>query len=88
MIPVLSPILSRQSLQTRILALFLLLLLAVQLGGFVLINTVGVASARKTIGEELVAGAQLFNRLLEQDRQRLVQGARSTYYCPGCQRRK
>ena len=72
----LSTRLARHSLQTRILALFLLLLLAVQLGGFVLINTVGVASARKTIGEELVAGAQLFNRLLDQDRQRLVQGAR------------
>src|SRR5438270_8317172 len=64
------------SLQTRILALFLLLLLAVQIGGFVLVNTVGVAAARKTIGEDLVAGAKLFNRLLDQDRQRLVQGAR------------
>ncbi len=65
-----------RTLQTRILALFLLLLVAVQLGGFVVINTVGVTAARNTIGEDLVAGAQLFNRLLEQDRQRLIQGAR------------
>ncbi|MDQ6620013.1 MAG: diguanylate cyclase, partial [Pseudomonadota bacterium] len=65
-----------RSLQTRIVALFLVLLLAVQIGGFVLINTVGVAAARKSIGEDLAAGAQLFNRLLEQDRLRLVQGAR------------
>lgn len=65
-----------RTLQTRILALFLLLMLVVQVGGFVLVNTVGVAAARKSIGEELIAGTQLFNRLLEQDRQRLVQGAR------------
>ena len=36
-------------LQTRILALFLLVLVVVQVVGFVLINTVGGASARKTI---------------------------------------
>ncbi len=65
-----------RTLQTRILALFLLLMLVVQTGGFVLVNTVGVAAARKSIGEELIAGTALFNRLLAQDRQRLVQGAR------------
>ena len=65
-----------RNLQTRILALFLALLLIVQVGTFVLINTVGVAAARKTVGDELVAGDQLFHRLLEQDRQRLIQGAR------------
>jgi diguanylate cyclase (GGDEF)-like protein len=64
------------SLQSRILALFLLMMVVVQVGGFVLINTVGVAAARKTIGEDLVAGARVFDRLLEQDTQRLVQGAR------------
>ena len=65
-----------RSLQTRILALFIGLLLVVQLGSFVLINTVGVAAARKSVGEDLVAGAALFHRALEQDRQRLIQGAR------------
>ena len=65
-----------RSLQTRIIALFLLLIVAVQVGGFVLINTVGLASARKTAGDELEAGARVFDRLLEQDTQRLVQGAR------------
>lgn len=64
------------SLQTRILALFLLLMIAVQVGGFVLINTVGVAAARKTVGDELVSGARVVELLLEQDAQRLVQGAR------------
>ena len=38
------------SLQSRILALFLLLMVIVQVGGFVLINTVGVKAAHKTVG--------------------------------------
>ena len=65
-----------RSLQSRILALFLLLMVIVQVGGFVLINTVGMSAARKTVGEALVAGAHVFDRLLEQDTQRIVQGAR------------
>src|SRR6202158_2015865 len=68
--------LTMRSLQSRILALFLLLMGIVQGGGFVLINTVGMSAARKTVGEALVAGAHVFNRLLEQDTQRIVQGAR------------
>lgn len=65
-----------RSLQTRILALFLLLLIAVQVGGFVLINTVGVTAARKTVGDALAGGARVIDLLLDQDTQRLVQGAR------------
>ena len=65
-----------RSLQSRILALFLLLMVIVQVGGFVLINTVGMSAARKTVGEALVAGTRVFDRLLEQDTQRIVQGAR------------
>ena len=64
------------SLQTRIIALFLTVMLSVQLGVFALISTVGIASARKTVGDELTAGARVFDRLLEQDTQRLLQGAR------------
>jgi len=64
------------SLQTRILAFFLLLMIAVQVGGFVLINTVGITAARKTVGDELVGGARVIDLLLDQDAQRLVQGAR------------
>src|SRR5947207_782872 len=63
-------------LQTRILALFALMTFVVQLGAIVLINTVGVGAARKTLGEELVRGARVFDRLKEQDTERLVQGAR------------
>ena len=46
-------------LQTRIIALFVLLIIVVQLGGFVLINTVGVSAARATIGAEASRGADL-----------------------------
>ncbi|OLE18408.1 MAG: hypothetical protein AUG50_06330 [Betaproteobacteria bacterium 13_1_20CM_3_63_8] len=65
-----------RSLQSRILALFLLLIVIVQVGGFVLIYTAGMSAARKSVGEALVAGARVFDRLLEQDTQRIVQGAR------------
>ena len=66
----------RLSLQTRILALFLMLMVVVQVGGFVLVNTVGTTAARKTISDELVAGEQVFLRGLRQETLRLVQGAR------------
>ena len=66
----------RLSLQTRILALFLALMVAVQIGGFVLVNTVGTTAARTTIGDELVAGEQIFLRSLQQETLRLMQGAR------------
>ncbi|MFI4904811.1 MAG: putative bifunctional diguanylate cyclase/phosphodiesterase [Burkholderiales bacterium] len=71
--PWLSPF---RSLQARILALFLLLIVIVQVGSFVLVNTVGDSAARGRVGVEVVAGARVFERLLEQDTQRLVQGAR------------
>ena len=67
---------SIRTLQARIVALTLLLLFVVQLVGFVLINTVGVAAAQKSIGEDLVAGSRVFDRLLDQSTQRVVQGAR------------
>ena len=53
-------------LQTRILAMFALMTIIVQIGAIVLINTVGVNAARKTIGAELVRGARVFDRLKEQ----------------------
>ena len=65
-----------RSLQTRIVALFLALIVVVQLGGFVLVNSVGVSTARKSIGEDLVAGSRVFDRVLEQERIRLLQAAR------------
>ena len=65
-----------RSLQSHILALVLLLMIGVQVGGLVLIKTVGMTAARETIGQDLVAGALVFDQLLEQDTRRLVQGVR------------
>jgi diguanylate cyclase (GGDEF)-like protein len=69
-----APAMTIHRLQTRILALFVLLMVVVQLGGFVLINTVGVSAARKTIDDELARGARVFERLKRQDTERLIQG--------------
>ncbi|HVN35899.1 MAG TPA: EAL domain-containing protein [Casimicrobiaceae bacterium] len=65
-----------RSLQARIFALFLLLVVVVQIGGFVLINSAGVAAARKSGSAEIDAGARVFDRFLNQDTERLIQGAR------------
>ena len=65
-----------RSLQSRIAALFVLLMFVVQMVGFVLIDTVGVSTARETVGADVVGGARVFARQLEQETHRLVQGAR------------
>src|SRR5947199_10243880 len=46
-----------RSLQSHILALFLVLMVGVPVGGFVLINTVGMAAARKSLGQDTVGRA-------------------------------
>ena len=63
-------------LDTRIAALFLALLLAVQLAGFGLIREVISLNARATIGEDLDNGARLIRRLLDQHNQRMIESAR------------
>ena len=65
-----------RSLQSRIVALFVVLMLIVQGGGFLLISTAGVAGARHTVADELATGERVFLRVLDQSAQRLVQGAR------------
>ncbi|HVK55700.1 MAG TPA: EAL domain-containing protein [Burkholderiales bacterium] len=64
------------SLQSRIIIFFVILMLVVQFGGFLLINTAGVSTANKTIGDELQTGERVFNRLLAQKNLQLTQGAR------------
>lgn len=65
-----------RSLQSRIVALFVVLMLAVQGGGFLLTSAAGVAGARQTVADELATGERIFLRVLDQSAQRLVQGAR------------
>src|SRR4029079_2419838 len=64
------------SLTTRILVLFLALIVVVQIGGFVLVGTGGKNAALTTIGDELIAGEGVFRRSLKQEEVRLAQGAR------------
>jgi len=81
-LPTLPPLPIR-GLRNRILAVFLLVIVAVQVGGFVLINTFGAASVRNAVSAEVVAGARVFERVLELDTQRLLEGTRQLTADPG-----
>ena len=63
-------------LQSRLLVSLVLLLVVVQVAGLLLINGVGTAAARKSVSNDVVAGARTFERLLELDSQRLIEGTR------------
>jgi diguanylate cyclase (GGDEF)-like protein len=65
-----------RSLESRIVILFLVLILAVQLAGFVAIQTGIQENVRAAIREELAIGERVFGRLLDQYAQKLTQGAR------------
>ncbi|HEX7642701.1 MAG TPA: EAL domain-containing protein [Burkholderiaceae bacterium] len=65
-----------RTLESRIVTLFLVLVLAVQLGGFFVIRNGIVENAQATMREQLRLGENLFNRLLEQKKQRLTDSAR------------
>ena len=65
-----------RTLESRIITLFLVLVLAVQLGGFFVIRNGIVDNAQATMREQLKLGENLFNRLLEQKKQRLTDSAR------------
>jgi len=63
-------------LRSRILAVFVLVIVGLQVGGFVLIDTFGTSTVRKTVTADVVAGTRVFERLLEIDAQRLIEGTR------------
>ena len=65
-----------RTLESRIITLFLLLVLAVQLGGFFVIRNGIIDNAQATMREQLKLGENLFDRLLEQKKQRLTDSAR------------
>ncbi len=62
-------------LSTRIVGLFLGLLLLVQAAGFAVIGTSIERNARAVLAEELAVGERIWHRLLDQKAQALVQGA-------------
>jgi len=66
---------SRQRLSTRIVTLFLGLLLLVQLAGFAAIRASIASNARATLSQELAVGERVWRRVLEQKSQSLVQGS-------------
>jgi diguanylate cyclase len=65
-----------RSLESRIVILFLVLILAVQLAGFFAIQTGIRENARASVREELSINERVFRRLLDQYAQKLTQGAR------------
>jgi diguanylate cyclase (GGDEF)-like protein len=65
-----------RSLESRIVTLFLVLVIAVQVVGLLLIQRGIDSNARAAIGVELNNGAKVFRRLLEQNAQSLRFGAR------------
>lgn len=65
-----------RSLESRIVVLFLLLILAVQLAGFIAIRAGINDNARASVRAELVIAERVFRRLLDQNAQNLTTGAR------------
>jgi diguanylate cyclase (GGDEF)-like protein len=65
-----------RSLQSRIATFFLLLILVIQLAAFFTIQTSIYDNALSSIKEELAVGERVFERLLEQNAQKLTEGAR------------
>ncbi|WP_151636398.1 putative bifunctional diguanylate cyclase/phosphodiesterase [Noviherbaspirillum aerium] len=65
-----------RSLESRIVLLFLVLILAVQLAGFFAIQTGIQENARAAIRAELMIGERVFRRLVDQYAHNLAQGAR------------
>jgi diguanylate cyclase (GGDEF)-like protein len=64
------------TLQGRIIAFFVVLTFATQLGVLALTRTVGFSNARHTIGEQLQTAERIFRRLISQNGQQLAQAAR------------
>jgi diguanylate cyclase len=65
-----------RSLESRIVTLFLVLIVAVQVSGLLLIQRGIDSNARQSISSELNNGAKVFSRLLDQNAQSLRFGAR------------
>jgi len=65
-----------RSIESRIVALFLVLVLIVQLAGFIAIRTGINENASKAVANELVIGERVFLRLMQQNADNLVTGAR------------
>src|SRR4051812_29889078 len=70
------PNLSLHRVQTRMLAAVVLVMAAVAVGSLLLMHINGTVAVRKTVTAGVVAGSKAFERLIEVDAQRLIEGAR------------
>ncbi len=66
-----------RSLQARIVVVFLILLLTVQVAGYTFIHSAIADNARRHAQDELAVGERVFNRLLAQSNLRLAQTAQA-----------
>jgi diguanylate cyclase (GGDEF)-like protein len=71
------PALRFRSLQARIVVVFLVLLLTVQVAGYAFIHGAITDNARRHAQDELAVGERVFNRLLAQSNLRLTQTAQA-----------
>jgi len=70
------PNFSLHHLQARILAAFVVVMVAVGVTSLVLIHVSGSSAAKKSVTAEVIAGSRAFERLVELDSLRLIEGTR------------
>ena len=70
------PDLSLHRIQTRIVAAVVIVMVAVAIASLLLVHVNGTVAVRKTVVASVGAGSKAFERLIEVDSQRLVEGAR------------
>lgn len=70
------PNVSARGLEARVLAVLVLLVAAVAVAAWLLVGAHGQATARAAAGADVVTGARAFERMLELDTQRVIEGAR------------
>jgi len=68
---------SVHTFESRILGSFLVLLIALEVAGYTLINAAGDAAVKKQVGDQVATGAKVFDRLVDVDTQRLIEGTRA-----------
>ena len=64
-----------RSLEARIVVLFAVLLLAIQLGALVITHVAGLDNTRSRLGDKLLSDGRVHERLITLDRERLTQSA-------------
>src|SRR4029453_15921957 len=69
------PKLSPHRLQTRILAAFVVVMAAVGVSSLLLVHVTSTSAVRKAVTDRVISGTRAFERVVELDWQRLMEGA-------------